>query len=169
MGAIEILTILAIVAAVGFNAVWMHQIYPYGNGTATGDNGLIGILQRVASLDFKYHLFTAPTVAINQTLTLAGLSEVSGGIGYSEQTVNGSAFTLVGLAAGNGSIMAAPISFGTYTGGGSISIYGYYVTDVGSTVLLAAANFDAAPIVVPNGGTFPVVIPVLGDFSQYAS
>ena len=145
----------------------MHQIYVDGNGAATGDNGLIGVLQRFAAANLNFHLF-GNAATITKSSTLASLTEVSAS-GYAAQTVLATAFTLVGVAADNGSIMAAPIGFGTNTSGGSVDCYGYYVTDTSDTVLLAAANFDSAPIVVPNGGNYPVVVPVFGAFSQYTS
>lgn len=169
MGFLEIATILSILFAVAVNAVWMHQIYPNGNGTTSGDNGLVGILQRFVAGDLRFHLFTAPTSPIDQTLTLAGLTELAAS-GYGNTAVAAAAFTLGGVVSNNGSLMAAPIGFGTNTGGSTISnIYGYYVTDDLNTVLLAAANFDSAPLSVLNGAAFPLVVPVFGDFSQYLS
>jgi hypothetical protein len=146
----------------------MHQIYPDGNGLSTGDNGLIGILQRFLVGDLHFHLFTSPTSPVDETILLAGLTEVTAA-GYTLQTVLATAFTLVGLASHNGSVMAAPIGFGTNTSGAPVSVYGYYVTDTTDSVLLAISNFDSAPIVVPNGGAWPVVTPAFGDFSQYIS
>jgi hypothetical protein len=145
----------------------MHQVYPNGTGASSGDNGLIGILQRFAATGFHFHLYTN-AATINQSILLAGLTECVA-TGYAKVTVAASAFTLVGLASNNGSIMAAPIGFGTNTSGASVNCYGYYVTDESDTVLLAAAQFDSAPVVVANGATFPVVVPVFGDFSQYTS
>jgi hypothetical protein len=145
----------------------MHQIYPDGNGTSSGDNGLIGILQRFATAGFHFHLFSN-NVTITKSTTLAALTEQAAA-GYSLQSVASGAFTLVGLAADNGSIMAAPISFGTNSSGGSANSYGYYVTDTANTVLLAAANFDSAPIVTANGAAWPVVVPVFGSSSQFVS
>lgn len=146
----------------------MHQIYVDGNGNATGDNGLIGILQRFLSGDLNFHLFTAPTTPVDETLLLAAITEVAAA-GYALVAVPAANFTLVGLAAHNGSVMAAPISFGTNTSGSPVSCYGYYVTDTANTKLFAVANFDSAPIVVPNGIAFPVVTPAFGDFSQFIS
>ncbi len=145
----------------------MHQIYPNGNGLATGDNGLIGILQRFAANDFHYHLFSNNHTVTKATL-LSSLTEQAAA-GYSPQTVLAAAFVLASVVADNGSVMAAPIGFGTNSSGGSVNNYGYYVTDTTDTVLFAAANFDSPPIVTLNGGTFPIVVPVLGDFSQYTS
>ena len=145
----------------------MHQIYPNGNGTSSGDNGLIGILQRFIAAKVNYHLFTN-NVTITENSTLAGLTEAVAS-GYAAVTVPPANFTLVGLAANNGSVMAAPISNGTNTSGSTVNVYGYYVTDLGNTVLLAAANFDSPPIAVTNGSPFPPVVPVFGSFSQYLS
>jgi hypothetical protein len=145
----------------------LHQIYPNGNGTSSGDNGLIGILQRFATAGFHFHLYSN-NATINQSTALASLTEQAAA-GYALAAVASGAFTLVGVTANNGSIMAAPVSFGTNTSGGSVNSYGYYVTDTSNTVLLAVAEFDSAPIATANGGTFPVVVPVFGDFSQYTS
>lgn len=145
-----------------------HQIYVNGNGTTAGDNGLVGILQRFVADDLLYHIFISPTVAIDNTLTLAGVTELAV-VGYAAQTVAAADFSLGSVTANNGSLLAAPIAFGTNGTGGNISVYGYYATDVGSTVLFFAANFDSFPIVVPSGGALPMVVPVVGDFSQFLS
>ena len=52
----------------------VHQIYPNGNGTSSGDNGLIGILQRFIAAKVNYHLFTN-NVTITENTTLAGLTK----------------------------------------------------------------------------------------------
>lgn len=145
----------------------MRQIYPNGNGLATGDNGLIGILQRFAAAAFHFHLFSN-NVTITKATTLSGLTELIA-TGYAQQSVAAVAFTLVGVVNDNGSIMAAPIGFGTNTSGSSKDTYGYYITDNSDGVLFAAANWDSPPITTLNGGAWPVVIPVFGDFSQYTS
>lgn len=145
--------------------LWMHQIYVDGNGTASGDNGLIRILQRFANGDFKYKLFTN-NFTITAGTQLSDLTQLAVS-GYAAQTVVAASFTLVGVAGHNGSIMAAPISFGTNASGGSVSTYGYYITDTADTVLLAAANWDVLPTVTLNGAVFPIVVPVFGDFSQF--
>lgn len=166
MGIVEILCIVAIVGACTIGNLWMHQIYVNGNGTTSGDNGLVGILQRFVAANLHYHLFSNSYAIVKGTM-LFNLTEVSE-TGYAAVTVNGTSFTLAGLAADNGSLMAAPIGFGT-NGGSSVDCYGYYVTDTSNSILYAAANFDGGAITVPNGAAFPVVVPVFGDFSQYTS
>lgn len=167
MGTIEILYIIALLICVVCGNLWMHQIYVDGNGTSSGDNGLIRILQRFASGDFHYHLFTN-NFTVTAATVLTDLTELSA-TGYTLQTVTAAAFTLVGVASHNGSIMAAPIGFGTNSSGGSVSTYGYYITDTANTTLLAATNWDTLPTVTLNGGSWPVVVPVFGDFSQFTS
>jgi hypothetical protein len=84
--------------------------------------------------------------------------------GYASITRTWSDYTINGVAANAGYAIAAPITF-TNSSGGTVNPYGYYVTDTGSTLLLAIARFDGAPTPILASGSLNV-IPTWGDFSQ---
>jgi hypothetical protein len=87
--------------------------------------------------------------------------------GYAAVSQSWSNYTLNGVAAHQGYAIAAPINF-TNSSGGPQNVYGYYVTDSTSTILLAAAEFDAPPVTIPSGTPFTMV-PNWGDLSQLSS
>lgn len=130
------------------------------------DAGLVFQLEQILNATVKYRLFTnnvTPTLADTvATYTEAAWAGYGGPI---SQTFSN--FTLNGVTGHNGYALAPPISFGN-SSGSSQAAYGYYVTDTGGTILLAAARFDSPPVTVPNGGAL-VVVPTWGDFSQLSS
>ena len=137
----------------------MRQIYP--------DEGLLYWLQQMIVTSIKVHIFTNNLTPDRDTV-LADMTEGSwtgyptGGV-----QVNAADFTLQSVAGHVGSVLAAPVSFPNGSGG-SVSGYGYYVTDSTVTKLLAVARFDSAPEVVDDGDSF-LVIPIISDFSQFSS
>lgn len=135
----------------------MHQIYP--------DTGLTFLLGRLVTGSLRYHLFTN-AVTVDRSSILGSFTEQSGGTGYAVVDVLAGDFTSSGVTAHIGSLVAPPISF--TPAGASWTLYGYYVTDVANTTLLFAANFDGAPITVPDG-TPLLITPIVGDFSRYSS
>lgn len=135
----------------------MRQIYP--------DNGLVQQLLRIAAGQLVFRLFNNPAT-IDPDLGLGGLTEATF-TGYAPVTLDDTDFTTVGVTAHVGFILAPPISF-LNSSGGSISCYGYYVTDVGPTQLLAVALFDGAPIIKNDGESF-IVVPTWANFSQFVA
>ena len=122
----------------------MIQYYPYGT--------LVAWLLRGIADDVYYFVFTGNVTVSDATV----LSDISGTGAYID-TVANAAFTLTGETGGIGKITAPDITY-TNSGGSPVSLYGYFATDdiSGSTPagnLVACANFDSAPVVVPAGGT----------------
>lgn len=140
-----------------FEVTAMDLIFP--------DDGLVEQLKRILNGTVKYHLFTnnvTPTLAD----TVATYTEASW-TGYAAVSKTFTDYTINGVSGHNGFAIASPIAFSN-TSGSSQNAYGYYVTDSGGTILLAAARFDSAPVSIPNGGSTSVV-PVWGDYSQLSS
>jgi len=129
------------------------------------DEGLVTQLGRILVLDVLYHLFTN-NVTPDRDTVLADLTDATW-TGYAPITQTFTDYTITGVAGHAGYAIAAPISFSNGSGS-PVTTYGYYVTDSGETVLLAAARFDGAPLTIAAAGTLPVV-PVWGDFSQLFS
>jgi hypothetical protein len=132
----------------------MQQIYP--------DEGLVTQLVRIMGDDVHYHLFVNDVTPDRDTV-LADFTEAAF-TGYVEVTVEAADFTIDGVSAHVGYIQAPPITFSNGSGVDQ-DAYGYYVTDVGDTEVLAAARFDAAPVTKPDGDQWSV-IPVWGDSSS---
>lgn len=132
----------------------MNQIYP--------DQGLVMQILRIAKQGLTFGIFTNNHTVTRDTV-LADLTEAAW-TGYSAVVLDDTNFTISGVAAHNGYILSAVLSF--LNGSGSDkSSYGYFITDNARTKLLAAANFDSPPIVKPTGDSF-TVLPRWGDFSQ---
>lgn len=131
----------------------MNQIYP--------DAGLIPILRRIVTPSVVYHLYTN-NVTPDRDTVLGDLTEMTAA-GYVEITVDDSDFSLDGVAAHVGSLLAAPIAFEN-TSGGALDAYGYFATNAAGDELLAVARFDAAPVNKADGEAW-LVTPIVGDFS----
>jgi len=131
----------------------MQQFYP--------DDGLVFQLLQIVADDVRYHLFTNDFTPDRDTV-LADLTEAAW-TGYAYVDVAPGDFATSGVAGHVGYIQAPPITFDNGSGADQ-SAYGYYVTNVAGTKLLAAARFDSAPITKPDGDQF-TVIPVWGDSS----
>lgn len=134
----------------------MNQLYP--------DQGLVVLLQRMVTADLSYRLFVnniTPGLGTN----FATLTEETTG-GYTPITVSSAAFTTTGVTGHIGTLLAAPISW--TPAGAAWTTYGYFVTDVGGSLLLAVARFDGAPVSTPSGGTLALT-PKFSDFSKFAA
>jgi len=132
----------------------MEQIYV--------DEGLVFQLDLIVAVDNVWHIFVNDVTPDRDT-ELGDLTEASFS-GYAEQTVLGTAFIADGVVGHVGFKVAAPIAF-LNSSGSPVDVYGYYVTDAGGTILLAAARFDAAPVTKEDGESI-IVVPVWGAFSQ---
>lgn len=135
----------------------MHQIYP--------DVGLVEFLERMVADDFHFHLYTN-NVTPDRDTELADLTEMAIA-GYAIVTVTDADFALSGVAGHVGTVLAAPIDFLNGTGA-PVNAYGYYITNVANTILLAVARFDDAPVSKAAGDSW-IVVPTLSDLSQYSS
>lgn len=125
------------------------------------DTALIYLLQKVVQPKLTYHLYRNNiTPDVNSTLPLFAEAVYSG---YAPIDVLASAWTFTQVSAHVGELKALDL-FWSNTSPSSFSVYGYYVTDSTGTVLVAAAKFDNAPVVVPVG-KYVQVTPMLGSFS----
>jgi len=73
-------------------------------------------------------------------------------------------FTLDQVAYHVGTIQGAAIVF-TNSSGSSKTVYGFAVYDQVNQLLIAAARFDAAPVIIADGGMYNV-LPILGDYCE---
>lgn len=97
------------------------------------------------------HLFNGSALA-SQTVSLATLAaQESSFPGYATASVAGLAFPSSSIVAHVATALAAnPASFTCSGGGSAQSVYGAYITDAGSTKLLACWNFTGGPFVMLN-------------------
>jgi hypothetical protein len=129
------------------------------------DQGLVWQLNQILASGVNYHLFDNAVTPTLSTI-LANLNEASFS-GYALIGITWSWYTITGVSGHQGYAIGSPLTW-TNTGGSPVDLYGYYVTDTGNSLLLAAAAFDNAPLSVPAGGTC-LVLPSWGDFSQLSS
>jgi len=132
----------------------MVQVYP--------NEGLVMQLLLIATGQLRFHLFTNDVDPDRDTV-LTDLTEAAWG-GYAVHDLDETDFTLNGVAGDTGFIVAALIAFAN-TSGGTVSAYGFYVTDVAETTLLAVTRFDSAPVSKLNGQSY-LVTPAWGDYSE---
>lgn len=135
----------------------MNQVYP--------DVGLVPGLQRLATPSVHIHLFYND-LTIDRGVALGDFSEPAW-TGYAVVNVPVADFTLKGVVAHVGGIQALPVAF-TNGSGGSVDIYGYYITDETDTYLLAAARDPAAPVTLAPTESY-LVVPILGGYSALSS
>jgi hypothetical protein len=135
----------------------MDQIYP--------DNGLVAWLKAMVTPSVNYHLYTNNHLpGLSDTISTYTEAAWSG---YAAISVADTAFTFTQVTAHVGAVQAPNISF-TNTSGSAQSVYGYFVTDSTNTYLLAAAQFDGAPISIPNGNA-QAVTPLFANYSALTS
>lgn len=138
-----------------------------GVGKMTGyfpDQGLIFIIQQLVANNLKLHLFTNNITPSDSTV-LAGLTEAAW-TGYASQTLSSGTWVSLGVASHIGA-MAYPVCTFLNTSGGSVSAYGWYITDNAVTMLVAVGLFDSAPVTLPATTGSYSFIPTIGDLSQY--
>lgn len=126
------------------------------------NQGLEEQLQRILNSNVVYRLFTN-NVTPSRASVLSDFTEASWS-GYGAITRTWTDYTLHGVSGDAGYAIAAPIAFSNSSGSDQTA-YGYYVTDSGNSLVMAAALFDGAPITIPTGQATSVV-PTWGDFSQ---
>lgn len=104
------------------------------------------MLNYAAADNVRIHLYTnnyAPTV----NDTIANYTE-SSAAGYSSIVLVGTQFT-ISVAGSTSSAIYARQTFSYST---SENVYGYYITNNGSSVLIWAQEFSGAPFQIPVGG-----------------
>ena len=126
------------------------------------DATLVPNLLRLATPSLNYHIFVGDVACDRNTV----LADFGGGGNWGPVNVPVASFTLTGVAAHKGTIVAPPITL-TDPVPSAGTAYGYYVTDETDAILIACARFDT-PIPFLAGGSLNL-IPILGDSSAYAS
>lgn len=129
------------------------------------DSGLVLMLGETMGIGISYRLFSNNYVPSLST-TLGDLVEASFA-GYVAVPQTFADFSLNGVVSHQAYAIAPPIVFAN-SSGGSVDVYGYFVTDKSTGDLLAVALFDGAPVSIGPGGTYNVV-PVWGAQSQLSS
>jgi len=113
----------------------------------TGEINLLGrMLNFAASDNVILHLYTN-NITPSSSDTLGTYSE-SSGAGYAAITLTGSSWVIAGPTPATA---AYPQQTFTYTGA-EPTIYGYYVSNNGITVLEWAEKFTDGPYAIPSGG-----------------
>jgi len=135
----------------------MDQLYP--------DSGLTYILLAVIQNGFTWHLFTNDFLPQLDD-TLDNYTEAAWS-GYAPQFVEGSTFVADPVSGHVGAVEAPPLAW-VNSSPRTQSVCGYFVTDSSGTVLIAAARFDDAPRVVPQGSGFTLA-PVIANYSGLSS
>lgn len=125
------------------------------------DQGLQFWMTQMLGSAINLHLFVNNVTIIQGTL-LSGLTEATFA-GYSVLNLTFGGWTL-SVVGHTGVAIYTPQPF-TNTSGSAQTVYGWYLTDVANTMLLAAGQFDGAPVSIPDGGT-QIVIPSVGDISK---
>lgn len=91
-------------------------------------------------------LFTN-NATIDDSITFGGLTEATGPTGYTPFTLVGSSWTTTQSVG----VTTAVYSEQTFTFTTGVTVYGYYVTNLGSS-LLWVEKFSGAPFTLPAGG-----------------
>ena len=135
----------------------MNQIYV---------DGCLGqLLDKLVVPGFNYRLFTN-NLTPSRTTVIGDLSEATWA-GYAAVDVLAADWLAFGVAGHHGSKLANAITF-LNSSGGDVNAYGYYAIEIFTGELAFAARFDSAPVTRADGESY-VVIPVLGDFSQFST
>lgn len=124
----------------------MKQIHP--------DEGMSHLLLSLAAASLVFRLFTSDT-AMSPSRVNSDFTEATGGTGYAPVTYDESDFSIASLASHIGTIIAADITFAVSSG--SQTIYGYYVTNLDNSVVVACGRFSDAPRTLDASN--PIVIP----------
>lgn len=127
------------------------------------DEGLIWLLQQLAANNLKMHLFTN-NISPSRATTLAGLTEATW-TGYAVVTLASGSWVSLGVGGNVGTLAYPAVTFSN-TSAGSVTAYGFYITDNAVTKLLCVGLFDGSPVtLVATTGTYTFV-PTIGDLSQ---
>lgn len=111
------------------------------------------MLNKVATGDVKLHLFSNNYTPVEGS-ALANFTECNAS-GYAAKTLSGASWTV----ATNAGTTEASYAEQTFTFTAAQTVYGYYVTDSGSTKVLWAELFTGAPFNIPAGGGSVKVTP----------
>jgi len=98
-------------------------------------------------------------VTVDDTFTAASLTEMTTH-GYTDKTLTKTSWVSVAGATGNPSTSTFAQQTWTFTAASLVSVYGYYITDVTTGLLLWAENFNSAKPIV-NGGDQILITPTI--------
>lgn len=113
------------------------------------------ILNKVATGDVKLHLYKNDYTPVEGS-ALANFTECTAA-GYAVKTLTGANWT---IATASG-ISEASYAEQTFNFTATEVVYGYYITDSGTTKVLYAERFTSAPFNIPSGGGSVKVTPKL--------
>lgn len=146
MGA-EFLLVLLFLILVVAGSLWVTGYCP--------DQGLPTILTAVVGANLKLHLFSNNVTPSDSTV-LADLTE-STFTGYAAVTLSSGSWTDSGVTAHQDTFTYLAVTF-TNSSGSNATVYGFYITDSGSTKLVGVALFDGSPITITaSGGTYTFI------------
>lgn len=129
------------------------------------DPGLVYVLKKTVGALLIYDLFINDyTPTLDSTLADFNRAVWSG---YAPIQVPAAAWINENVQAHLGTLSADDIVFFN-TSPSNVTVYGYYVKDASDTILIAAARFDTAPVVIASGDGWPVT-PLLGSYSGLSS
>ena len=125
--------------------------------TNSGEEEMLKRIVGVATGDLELHLYDT-TLTIDDATTLAGLEAVE---------CDQAGYALKALAAGTWTVTVAGTTEAVYdteqefafTAASGNSVYGYYITNAGNTVLLWAEEFTDGPYTIPTGGGSVFITP----------
>ncbi len=117
-------------------------------------------------VDLKLHLYKSNTTPISTTV-LTDLTEADF-VGYAAQTIVKTNWTTptndgAGRAISNNLLF----NFAATSGATPNDIYGYYVTNTGSTIIYWCERFTGAPIPMSTTGATLSIVPVLTMKSEF--
>lgn len=117
---------------------------------------------KVAAGSLKLKLFTNDYTPVHDDV-VADYTEMGAVQGYTEKTLTtagwnaATAGTGVGTSLSNKAQITYPQQQWTFDGtGGSVTVYGYFITDDGETVLLGAERFTSSQLVSSSGDLIKV-------------
>lgn len=111
----------------------------------------------------RIHLFKSNYTPVNGSILndFQAPNEADFG-GYASILIPNASWSAAGLDGANRAVTSAPLQTFTQDGGASTNpIYGYYITDPGSTILLWAERDPAAPTTIDASQRVYAVIPKL--------
>lgn len=135
----------------------MHQLHP--------DSSLLELCRRIAVDGLVFKLYTN-NVTPDLSTVVGSFTEMSGGTGYAAVTIDDDAFGAGVVTAHLGIKSGDDIVFAVSSG--STSIYGYYVTNVAGSILLACGRFSDAPKTLDSSNPIAVT-PKVAFSSRFAA
>jgi hypothetical protein len=109
-------------------------------------NLLSRMLNKVATGDVRLHLYANNYTPVEGSV-IGSFTECTAS-GYASKLLTGASWTITTVTGTTEAVYAEQ----TFTFTAAQTVYGYYVTDSGSTICLWAEIFTGAPFNIPSGG-----------------